>query len=65
MELLSIFRCCLRTTDEGIHCVLDNLILPILEDFKPELIVNSAGQDNHFTDPLAEMAFTAQGYASP
>lgn len=52
-----------RTTDEGIHYVLDNLILPILEDFKPELIVNSAGQDNHFTDPLAEMAFTAQGYA--
>lgn len=52
-----------RTTDYGIHYVLDNLILPILEDFKPELVVNSAGQDNHFTDPLAEMAFTAQGYA--
>lgn len=51
------------TTDEGIHYVLDNLVLPILEDFQADLIVNSAGQDNHYTDPLANMCFTAQGYA--
>lgn len=52
-----------HTTDEGILFVLDNLILPILHDFQPELIINSAGQDNHYSDPLASMAFTAQGYA--
>jgi len=51
------------TTDQGIHYVLDNLVLPILEDFKPDLVVNSAGQDNHYTDPLANMRFSAQGYA--
>jgi acetoin utilization deacetylase AcuC-like enzyme len=51
------------TTDEGIHYVLDNLALPLIADFQPELIVNSAGQDNHYTDPLANMRFTAQGYA--
>ena len=51
------------TTDEGIHYVLDNLALPLLDDFQPDLIVNSAGQDNHYTDPLANMRFTAQGYA--
>ncbi|NLX91106.1 MAG: histone deacetylase [Firmicutes bacterium] len=51
------------TTDESILYIVDNLILPILEDFKPEFIVNSAGQDNHFTDPLGSMKFTAQGYA--
>ena len=51
------------TTDEGIHYVLDNLVMPLLEDFQPDLIVNSAGQDNHYTDPLANMRFTAQGYA--
>ncbi len=51
------------TTDEGIHYVLDNLVLPLLNDFQPDLIVNSAGQDNHYTDPLANMRFTAQGYA--
>lgn len=52
------------TTDEGIHYVLDELILPVLKDFKPDLIVNSAGQDNHYTDPLANMSVTTQGYAS-
>jgi hypothetical protein len=51
------------TTDEGIHYVIDNLILPILSEFKPDLVLNSAGQDNHFTDPLANMRFSAQGYA--
>ena len=53
-----------NTTDEGIHYVLENLVLPIIEDFKPDLVVNSAGQDNHYTDPLANMRFTAHGYAS-
>lgn len=51
------------TTDEGILFVLDKLVLPVLEDFKPEIIINSAGQDNHYTDPLANMSFSAQGYA--
>lgn len=51
------------TTDEGLHYVLDNLILPVLEDFRPDIIINSAGQDNHYSDPLANMAITAQGYA--
>ncbi len=49
--------------DETFHYVVDNLILPILKDFEPEFIVNSAGQDNHFTDPLGSMRFTARGYA--
>lgn len=51
-----------ETGDEGIMHVLDNLILPVLEDFQPELIINSAGQDNHFTDPLANMKVSAYGY---
>ncbi len=51
------------TPDEGILYVLDNLVFPILDDFKPELVLNSAGQDNHYTDPLANMRFSAQGYA--
>jgi hypothetical protein len=39
------------------------MVLPILDDFKPELIINSAGQDNHYSDPITNMNFTAQGYA--
>lgn len=52
-----------RTTDEGILFILDQLVMPILQEFKPELVINSAGQDNHYSDPLANMCFTAQGYA--
>ena len=51
------------TGDEGLHQVLDHLIMPVLADFKPDIIINSAGQDNHYSDPLANMAITAQGYA--
>lgn len=52
-----------ETGEEGFLYVLDNLVLPILNDFKPDLIINSAGQDNHYSDPLTNMNFTAQGYA--
>lgn len=51
------------TTDEGVLHVLDHFVLPVLEDWKPDLIINSAGQDNHFTDPITDMSVTAQGYA--
>ncbi|MEW6696562.1 MAG: histone deacetylase [Bacillota bacterium] len=50
-------------TDAGLHYVMDHLISPILADFQPDFLVNSAGQDNHFTDPLGEMRITARGYA--
>jgi hypothetical protein len=42
---------------------IKNVVLPILEDFKPDLVVNSAGQDNHYSDPITNMNFSAQGYA--
>jgi len=51
------------TSEEGFLYVIENAVLPILGDFKPDLVVNSAGQDNHFTDPLTNMNFSAQGYA--
>ena len=52
-----------NTGDEGFLHILDEVVLPILADYKPDLIVNSAGQDNHYTDPLTNMNFSAQGYA--
>jgi acetoin utilization deacetylase AcuC-like enzyme len=50
------------TGDEGIHHVLEDWVLPRLQEFGAEIIINSAGQDNHFTDPLASMNVTARGY---
>jgi len=52
-----------ETGEEGFLYVLDEVVMPILNDFKPELIINSAGQDNHYSDPITNMKFTAQGYA--
>jgi acetoin utilization deacetylase AcuC-like enzyme len=52
-----------NTCDEGFLYVLDNVVMPILDEYKPDLVINSAGQDNHYTDPLTNMNFTAQGYA--
>jgi len=51
------------TSDEGFLYLLDHVVLPILEEYKPDIIINSAGQDNHYTDPLTNMNFSAQGYA--
>ncbi len=51
------------TSDYGYLYVMENLVLPVLKDFKPDIIINSAGQDNHFTDPITNMNLTAKGYA--
>jgi acetoin utilization deacetylase AcuC-like enzyme len=51
------------TSEEGFLTVMDRVVLPVLEQFKPELIINSAGQDNHYSDPITHMNFCAQGYA--
>jgi len=52
-----------KTSEEGFLYVMDRVVLPILEEFKPEIIINSAGQDNHYSDPITAMNFCAQGYA--
>ena len=52
-----------KTSEEGFLYITENVVLPILEEFKPDLIVNSAGQDNHYSDPITNMNFSAQGYA--
>ena len=53
-----------ETSDEGYLYAIEHAVLPMLADFKPDLVINSAGQDNHFTDPLANMKLSAQGYAA-
>jgi len=52
-----------NTSDEGFLYTIKEVVLPILHDFKPQLIINSAGQDNHYSDPITNMNFSAKGYA--
>jgi acetoin utilization deacetylase AcuC-like enzyme len=49
--------------DQELLYVLEQLVLPVLADFQPDLVINAAGQDNHYTDPLTNMQVTAAGYA--
>ncbi len=52
-----------RTSDEGFLYAVENIVLPVLDEFEPQIIINSAGQDNHYTDPITNMNFSARGYA--
>lgn len=53
-----------HTSEEGFLYTIKNVVMPVLEDFKPDIIINSAGQDNHYSDPITNMNFSAQGYAA-
>lgn len=53
-----------RTGDEGFLLAARRIVRPILDEWKPDLVVNSAGQDNHFTDPITDMRISAHGYAA-
>ena len=52
-----------ETGESGFLFVMKEIVMPILSEFQPDIIINSAGQDNHYSDPLTNMNFTAQGYA--
>lgn len=53
-----------RTGDEGFLHAAQAVVRPVLDAWKPELVINSAGQDNHFTDPITDMRLSARGYAA-
>ncbi|MEF3327502.1 class II histone deacetylase [Oceanobacillus oncorhynchi] len=50
------------TGNAGYKYALEKLVTPIAKEFKPELIIVSAGQDANVFDPLARMMVTAEGY---
>ncbi|MCC6315649.1 MAG: class II histone deacetylase [Thermomicrobiales bacterium] len=50
------------TGNAGYGAVFERVILPIVRQFRPELIVVSAGQDASVLDPLGRMALTLDGY---
>ena len=52
------------TSESGFLRVTEEIVRPILDEFKPDIIINSAGQDNHYSDPITHMNFSAQGYAN-
>jgi acetoin utilization deacetylase AcuC-like enzyme len=49
-------------TDSDFDLVYREVVIPVLEQFRPELILVSAGFDAHELDPLGGMRMTTAGY---
>ncbi len=51
------------TGNSGFYYVFSQLLDPVARQFKPQLIIVSAGFDAHYADPLGGLALTSSGYA--
>ncbi len=51
------------TGDSGFYYAFTQLLEPVARQFKPQLIMISAGFDAHYSDPLAGLNLTCSGYA--
>ncbi len=52
-----------RAADDVILIFFENIVSPVLNEFKPEFILISAGFDTHHTDRLTNMGWTYQAPA--
>lgn len=50
-----------HTGDGGIKRVYSEIVIPILQRFRPQLILVSAGYDAHWADPLGNLDITSTG----
>ena len=51
------------STDGDYAEVFKALVIPVIDQFKPELVLISAGYDAHERDPLARMRLSTSGYS--
>lgn len=49
--------------DEEYKAVFEEIIVPLAEAYRPEVVFISAGQDIYHNDPLADMQVTYRGFA--
>jgi acetoin utilization deacetylase AcuC-like enzyme len=52
------------TGDEGYLAAFREILRPIALEFRPEIILVSAGQDPHKDDPLGGMSLTSRGFGA-
>ena len=48
--------------DRAFLGVMDDLVLPLLDRYQPEMLLVSYGFDAHWSDPLGNLRLSAQGY---
>lgn len=49
-------------SDDVVQLVFAEVIKPIFEQYKPDILLGSIGGDAHFSDPLSGLSFTTGGY---
>jgi acetoin utilization deacetylase AcuC-like enzyme len=61
----NIFNAPLKAGDGGLEfrSAMQNIILPALETFSPDLVIISAGFDAHVRDPLGSLQLTEEDFA--
>ncbi|MFW9807682.1 MAG: acetoin utilization protein AcuC [Candidatus Thorarchaeota archaeon] len=42
--------------------VFEEVVVPLFESFKPDLLITQLGVDGHYMDPLAHLTYTSHGY---
>ena len=52
------------STDDIARTIFTEVIKPVFEQYKPEIILGSIGCDAHYSDPLSGLQFTTQGYGN-
>lgn len=48
--------------NKAVHSLIDEIFLPIAQQFKPDLIIVSTGFDSHYLDPLGGLKYTTNLY---
>jgi len=51
-----------QTGDETYLYALEEIFVPLTQEFKPEIIVGNGGSDSHFADMLGSLGLTVQGF---
>lgn len=52
------------TADDAYLWALREGAMPVLDRFRPDVLVTQLGIDSHFRDPITHLALTAQGHAA-
>lgn len=53
-----------ETSGASFEYVLEEIFVPVTEEFKPDIICVSTGYDAYFRDPIANLSFTIKTYAN-
>jgi len=53
----------LRADDRLYHKGFDQIATPIIQQYKPQFVLVSAGFDGHYTDPVGDLSLSTRGYS--